>query len=59
MKITWDKKLTTTYTKQMKRTFMKMNFLLTITLSYFKEMSGGCQSIIKGHEKFDARIVNN
>lgn len=41
----------------MKRTFMKMNFLLTITLSYFKEMSGGCQSMIKGHEKFDARIV--
>ena len=29
------KKLTTAYTKQMKRTFMKMNFLLTITLSYF------------------------
>ena len=21
-------------------------------------MSGGCQSIIKGHEKYDARIVN-
>ena len=31
---------------QMKRTFMDKNFLLTSTLPYFKEMTGGCETFL-------------